>query len=215
MQQPKDQGNTPALLQHPDVEGNTYNMLETRSRCSSSRDSRQSNLSSASAAATKACAKAEAARALASYAIRDADIIRKQACIEEEQQRVTAEAAVLAARRKAEVKAHLHVLKQEKAASATIAEAEFLEAAAEDENMESHRLIETQMTPLSTAQRISEYVQSHTTMYTAPSHHDPRSLEVHPAVVNVDTARCYKTEPVLRFDKLSGHEQRSTCQSFR
>jgi hypothetical protein len=70
----------------------------------------------------QARAKAEAARALASYAIREADIIREQACIEEEQQRVTAEAAALAARRKAEVKAHLHVLKQ----------AEVLEAAAKD-----------------------------------------------------------------------------------
>jgi hypothetical protein len=45
-------------------------------------------------------------------------------------------------------------------------------------------------------------------MYTAPSHHDPRSLEVHSAVVNVYTVRCYKTEPVFRFGKQSGHEHR-------
>ena len=48
----------------------------------------------------QARAEAEAARALASYAIREADIIREQACIEEEQQRVTAEAAALAGKQR-------------------------------------------------------------------------------------------------------------------
>lgn len=56
-------------------------------------------------------------------------MIREQGYIEEEQQRVTAKVT----RRKAEAKAHIHILKQENAATAAIADAKVLEAATREE----------------------------------------------------------------------------------
>lgn len=120
-------------------------------------------------------------------------MIREQGCIEE-QQRVTAKVT----RRKAEAKAHIHILKQEKAATAAIADANVLEAATREEYNEPCRLIETQMTPLSATQRTHEFVQSHITMYTAQPPRDTKPtkpLKIQPAPFNVDIARRYKTEP--------------------
>lgn len=101
--------------------------FETRSVCSST--SRTSQRSSASAIAARARAKAEAARAQASFAQKEADVIKAQAYIEEEQQKAAAEAT----RKKAELEVSLHTLRLESAAAAAIAEANVLEAAAENE----------------------------------------------------------------------------------
>ena len=79
--------------------------------------------------AAKACAKAEAAHVQASFAQREADMIKAQAYTDEEQQMAAAEAT----RKKAELKASLNTLRLESAAAAAIAEAEVLEAAAEGE----------------------------------------------------------------------------------
>lgn len=56
-------------------------------------------------------------------------MIKAQAYIEEQQQKATAEAT----RKKAELEASLHTLRLESAAAAAIAEADVLEAAAENE----------------------------------------------------------------------------------
>ncbi|KAI9516446.1 hypothetical protein NQZ68_015947 [Dissostichus eleginoides] len=79
--------------------------------------------------AARACAKAEGAHVQVSFAQREADMIKAQAYIDEEQQMAAAEAT----RKKAELKASLNTLRLESAAAAAIAEAEVLEAAAEGE----------------------------------------------------------------------------------
>lgn len=101
--------------------------LEIRSQCSNT--SRNSRSSSASVIAARARAKAEAARTQATFAQKEADMLKAQAYIEEEQQK----AAAVAARKKAELEANLHTLRLESAAAAANAEAEVLEAAAENE----------------------------------------------------------------------------------
>lgn len=101
--------------------------LEIRSQCSNT--SRSSRSSSASVIAARARAKAEAARTQASFAQKEADMLKAQAYIEEEQKK----AAAVADRKKAELEANLHTLRLESAAAAANAEAEVLEAAAENE----------------------------------------------------------------------------------
>ena len=113
---------------------NNEDTFETRSVCSST--SRVSQRSSVSAIAARARAKAEAARAQASFAQREADMIKAQAYIEEEQQKAAAEAV----RKKAELQVSLHELRLESAAAAAIAEANVLEAAAENEFGELDRV---------------------------------------------------------------------------
>lgn len=65
----------------------------------------------------------------ASFAQREADMIKAQAYSEEEQQKAAAEDA----RKKAELQTNLHTQWLESAATAAIAEAKVLEAAAENE----------------------------------------------------------------------------------
>lgn len=106
-------------------------MLETQSQRSGA--SRSSQGSSASMIAAQARAKAEAARTLASFAQKEADLIKAQAYIEEERQKATAETA----RKTAELNASLKALELERSAAAALAEAEVLEAAAEDISAEA------------------------------------------------------------------------------
>ncbi|XP_077342666.1 uncharacterized protein LOC143987648 [Lithobates pipiens] len=149
-------------------------------------------------------AKAEAGCALASYAIREAEI-REQGCIDEENHMIKAKSKAEALRGKAEVKASLHIIKQERTASAGLAEAEVLMRAAEEQYRE-HSVIDTQMTPLSAIQRISEYVQLHTTMCTDQQSNDAlESSKVPLAADNFDIAQCYKTEPELYYNKPSSY----------
>ncbi|KAK7901877.1 hypothetical protein WMY93_018646 [Mugilogobius chulae] len=119
-------------------------LYETRSRVSGSRSSR----SSASSAATKAKARAEAALIEAKYAAKEAQVMKEKARIEAE-----------AAQRKAELEANLYVLKTEKTATAASAEAAVYEAAAAMENDPLNDL--GQIPPQDTAQRTNEYVQAH------------------------------------------------------
>lgn len=94
---------------------------ETRSRVSASHKSRSSTRTSVSAAATRARAKAEAAKIKVSFAEKEAAMMKEKASIE----------------------ARLHVLKQEKEATAASKEAAiFEEAAAELENIENDSLSE-------------------------------------------------------------------------
>ncbi|XP_005468336.1 uncharacterized protein LOC102075783 [Oreochromis niloticus] len=101
--------------------------LETRSICSNT--SYASQRSSASATAARAWAKVEAAHGQALFAQKEADMLKAQAYIEEEQQKAAAEAA----RKKAELQASLHILRLENAAAAVIAKENVLEAAVENE----------------------------------------------------------------------------------
>lgn len=99
--------------------------FETRSVCSNTSHSQRS---SASVIAARPRAKAEATRAQASFARQEADVIKAQAYIEEQQK-----AAAEAARKKAELQASLHTLRLESVAAAAIAKANVLETAAENE----------------------------------------------------------------------------------
>lgn len=108
------------------IEEDVSEQLEIRSCCS--RTSRSSRGSSASGMAIKARAKAEAARAQLAFAKKEAEMMKEEAYIVEE-----------AARKKAELKANLHTLQIERAAAAAVAEAEVLEAAAEEELGETDR----------------------------------------------------------------------------
>lgn len=76
--------------------------FETRTVCSNT--SHVSHHSSSSAIAARARAKAEAAHAQASFTQKEADMIKAQAYIEEEQQKAVAEAT----RKKTELQASLH-----------------------------------------------------------------------------------------------------------
>ena len=83
-----------------------------------------------------------------------------------------AESESEALRKKAEVQASLHLLKQQKNAAAALAEAEVLARAAESQ----FAGIETQTSTHNAIQRTREYVQSQATMYTdQPSNDIPRS----------------------------------------
>lgn len=73
-------------------------------------------------------AKAEAARAQASFAQQEADVIEAQAYIEKQQQKTAAEATI----KTAGLEASLHTFRLESPAAAAIAEANVLEAAAEN-----------------------------------------------------------------------------------
>ncbi|MEE6464743.1 hypothetical protein FKM82_006344 [Ascaphus truei] len=113
------------------------------SRSARTAQSAQSNTSSASTNATKARATAEAARARAEYSRREAAVRAEKARIEEEEQNAAAANAAAAAttaaanaRRKAELDADLEALNQEKEAAAAIAQAEVLEAAAQQDGGE-------------------------------------------------------------------------------
>lgn len=127
--------------------------METSSQVSKS--SGRSSRSSASAAATKARAKAEAARVQVSYAAKEAAMMREKAHLEAEHQKTYAETA----RRKAEVEASLYVLQKERCATAASAEAAVYEAAVEVEERPLGDL--TQIAHEDPAQRTSEYVQTH------------------------------------------------------
>lgn len=94
--------------------------FETRSVCSNTSCNQRS---SASVIVARPCAKAEATRAQASFAQQEADVIKAQAYIEEQQK---------AARKKAELQASLHTLRLESVAAAAIAKANVLETAAEN-----------------------------------------------------------------------------------
>lgn len=109
---------------------NNDDTFDTRSRCSNT--SRASQRSSATAIAPRARAKAEAVRAKASFTHREADMIKAQAYIKEQQQKATAEAD----RKKAELDANLVAMKLLSMAAAADAEANVLEAAAENEFVE-------------------------------------------------------------------------------
>lgn len=135
--------------------------LETRSRSSRSH---RSSRSSASAAATTARAKAAACKVKASYAEKEAIMMRERAQIEEHQQKALAETA----RRKAEVEADLYVLQLQKEAVAASTEAEVYEAAVYREDGASVDL-EKESCISSRAERTKEYVQKHSQQQYAPN----------------------------------------------
>ncbi|XP_044151501.1 uncharacterized protein LOC122939496 [Bufo gargarizans] len=161
-----------------------------RSKHTSSRRSSITSLSSASDKATKARAKAEAACAMASYAEQEAELMREQAKSESE-----------ALKKKAEVEASLHLLKQQKNAAASLAEAEVFTRAAEAQ----FNGIENQMSSHSAIQGTHEYVQSQATMYTDQQSNDaPRSSLTPPAKSNFDTTQHCKTKSESQCGKTSG-----------
>ncbi|XP_056409679.1 uncharacterized protein LOC130331167 [Hyla sarda] len=167
----------------------------------SSRHSSTTSLSSASAIATKARAKAEAACAMASYAKQEAELMKEQAKSESEALRRKAKSESEALRRKAEVQASLHLLQQQKNAAAALAEAEVLTRAAKAQFSD----IETQMSPLSASQRTREYIQSQAIMYTDQQFNDtPRPSLTPPAISNFDTMQHCKTESEPQGRKSSG-----------
>ncbi|XP_044136507.1 uncharacterized protein LOC122928083 [Bufo gargarizans] len=161
-----------------------------RSKRTSSRRSGITSLSSASDKATRARAKAEAACAMASYAEQEAELMREQAKSESE-----------ALKKKAELEASLHLLKQQKNAAAALAEAEVFTRAAEAQ----FDGIENQMSSHSAIQRTREYVQSQATMYTDQQSNDaPRSSLTPPAISNFDTTQHCKTKSESQCGKSSG-----------
>ncbi|KAJ8015814.1 hypothetical protein DPEC_G00000260 [Dallia pectoralis] len=124
---------------------------ETRSSVSSS--TRRTVASSASSAATKARAKAEALKVKNAYVEREAAMLKEKARIEEQQQRTLAEAE----RNKADVEADLKVLQSEREAAAASKKAEVYEAAADLGEERRSNFGEEER-----AQRTREYVQNHT-----------------------------------------------------
>ncbi len=116
---------------------------------SPTRVSQRSSRSSASIAAARACAKAEAARIELSYAGKEANVMKEKA-------RLTADTAY----KEADLQAQLHVLKLERAAAAASAEARVLEAAVEEE-IQSRRENDIPVPSLNPAQRTRDYVQKH------------------------------------------------------
>ena len=114
------------------------------------------------------------------YAEKEAAMIKEKAKIEEEQQKITAEAA----RRKADVEANLYVLQLKRAAVAASAEAAVYEAAAEIE--EEHLEGLAQITTQDPVQRTNEYVHSHSFVqyaqqqppYSVLPQSTPRDVEV-------------------------------------
>ncbi|XP_067275269.1 uncharacterized protein [Pseudorasbora parva] len=135
--------------------------LETKSRSSRSH---RSSRSSASVAATTARAKAASYKVKASYAEKEASIMRERAEIEEHQQKTLAEAA----RRKAEVEADLYVLQLQKEAVAASTEAEVYEAAGYGEDEASVDLGKESFIS-SRAERTKEYVQKYSQLQNAPN----------------------------------------------
>ncbi|XP_056290659.1 uncharacterized protein LOC130206630 [Pseudoliparis swirei] len=131
--------------------------LETRSHVSS----RSSASTAISNAATKARARAEASKVKFAYAEKEAVMLREKACIEEQKQKVLAEAT----RRQAELEADLHTLQLEKEAEAASREADVYQAAAE---WEDNQLLDTG--DENRAQRTREYVQN------TPVQHAPQPL---------------------------------------
>lgn len=129
--------------------------------CRSRRSNRSSRASTHSSVATRARAKAEAARVKASYAQREADMLIRQARIEAEEVKRRAEIEAEQQRRVAELQANLHALKIQGAAEAAITEAEILEAAYEEEGGEQSRRNVTKLAPYPSSQRTGEYVQQH------------------------------------------------------
>ncbi|KAA0713078.1 hypothetical protein E1301_Tti008611 [Triplophysa tibetana] len=126
--QPKvDKDDNTTVPEHRSTVSNDGDLWETRSNCSNishaSQRSRASQRSNASVLAARARAKAAAAQAQASYAEREAEVIKEKAHIEAE-----------ATKKKAELGADLLKLRLHSAAAAANAEAEVLEAAAEEEH---------------------------------------------------------------------------------
>lgn len=117
-------------------------------------------------------AKAEAAPAKVSFVQREADMIKAQAYIEEQQQKAAAEAT----RKKAELEASQHTLRLESAAAAAQAETNVLEAAAENEFGE--------LSARESARLKNEYVEHKYTKNTRPEpHQDSKLLEPKPTPV--------------------------------
>ena len=154
------------------MEGDTEEKPLSQYSCHSRRSNCSSRASTHGSAVTRARAKAEAARVKASYAQREADMLIKQARIEEEelkrraeieagQQRKRIELEAEQQRRSAELQANLHALKIQGAAEAAIAEAEIFEAAYEEEGGEPLRKNVTKLAPYPSSRRTSEYVQQH------------------------------------------------------
>lgn len=139
--------------------------LGAQSLSAASRVSRHSSRSSASIAAARARAKAEAARIELSYAGKEAKVMKEKA-------RLTADTAY----READLQAQLHVLKLERAAAAASAEAEVLEAAAEEE-IQSHRGNDIPVPSLTPAQRTRDYVQKHSMSSTSENQMETGRLD--------------------------------------
>ncbi len=134
--------------------------LEIRSR---SGGSHRSTRSSASAAATTARAKAAACKVKASYAEREAIMMKERVQLQEHQQKTLAETT----RRKAEVEAELYVLKVQKEAVAASTEAEVYEAAIHREDGLDVNL-EKLLCVSNRTERTREYVQTHSQLLNAP-----------------------------------------------
>lgn len=165
-----------------DVDNETF---ETRSQCSSV--SRTSQLSSVSAIAARARAKAEAARAQATFAQKEAWMMKEQAYIEAE-----------ATKKKAELQANLHTLRLEGAAAAAIAEAQALEAAAMNERGDFERA------SLRSEHKEHKYIKSHSHLDT-----EPLASSSAPARQQVDSgeaAKSYPGESKQLPSELSEHE---------
>lgn len=140
----------------------------------SSRFTRSSHQSSASSAATRAHAKAQAARAQLAYAEKEADVMK----------------------RKAELDASLHVLQCQKAVAAAEAEASaYEEAAIQSGELRQEHHVEADV--LSRSQRTSEYVQQQCEFLSnkGSSHHLPWKKEENYIQENEQT-RCQVTTKV-------------------
>lgn len=135
--------------------------------------SQRSTRSSASATATTARAKAAACKVKASYAEKEAIMMREQAELEEHQQKTLAETA----RRKAEVEAELYVLKLQKEAVAASKEADVYDAAALREE-ELGEDLEKLSWMSNRAERTREYVQTHSQPPNAPNLTSNSQLEL-------------------------------------
>jgi len=135
--------------------------LETKSRSSRSH---RSSRSSTSAAQTTERAKAAACKVKASYAEKEAIVMRKKAQIEEDQQ----ETLAVTARRKAEVEADLYVLQLQKEAEAASTEAAVYEAVNYGKDGASVDL-EKESYISSKFERTREYVEKHSKLQNAPN----------------------------------------------
>ncbi|XP_036952753.1 uncharacterized protein LOC119018863 isoform X3 [Acanthopagrus latus] len=127
---------------------------------SSRASTRHSHLSSSTASsATKAYAKAKAARAQLAYAAKEADIMKQKADLE---------ASIL--KQKADYDASLHLLQCERVAAAAEAEATAYE---EVESGELRKEFLVQEKPLSSIERTSEYIQQQSQLFMElPSKHE-------------------------------------------
>ncbi|XP_057186955.1 uncharacterized protein LOC130552601 [Triplophysa rosa] len=187
-------------MTQPSNEEDMGEQLETRSCCS--RASRSSQFSSASGMAIRARAKAEAARAQLVFAKKEAEMMREEAYIVEE-----------AARKKAELKANLHTLQLERVAAAAIAEAEVLEAAAEEQLRETDRKSSISLSVQNLAQFSSEGVTSTGMQHSVPNPlPDLKALDLSCPPLpqqkkdNGETARSYMRRSHVQSSEISDYE---------